>query len=268
MVNNRRRDATYSPLLPLRDNVHSSNPIGCSSAPCKKAIPIMILRRFETNPDPIPFKEYFDVKVAVFTGANQESFVTDVDVLVDTMPEHEHGMNISPIHSIDENGYTKQWIEWFMTGEWQLEFYVTPQDGGNTETAFFQLSVATMTMLFLLTILGCEPTHESSFTEMEQFVIDMQRPSTVPDETNQWDGTRSHQLAKHFSSNSPHPMRLHVPLVMYQTLDFLTFVQSFGADVTLRHSPSSLTFPHTWFRWTEVATPSGVMLHWSFRITK
>ena len=96
---------------------------------------------FETNPDPIPFKEYFDVTVAVFTDANQASFVTDVDVLVDaTMPEHEHGMNISPIHSIDENGYTiASGLEWFMTGEWQLEFYVTPQNGGATETAFFTI---------------------------------------------------------------------------------------------------------------------------------
>ena len=51
---------------------------------------------FETNPDPIPFKEYFD-EGGIFTDAYQESFVTDVDVLVDaTMPAHEHGMNISP----------------------------------------------------------------------------------------------------------------------------------------------------------------------------
>ena len=96
---------------------------------------------FETNPDPIPFKEYFDVKVGIFTAANQESLVTDVDVLVDaTMPEHEHGMNMSPIHSIDENGYTiASGLEWFMTGEWQLEFYVTPQDGGVTETVYFPI---------------------------------------------------------------------------------------------------------------------------------
>ena len=26
-----------------------------------------------------------------------------------------------------------------MTGEWQLEFYVMPQDGGATETAFFPI---------------------------------------------------------------------------------------------------------------------------------
>ena len=96
---------------------------------------------FETNPDPIPYKEYFDVKVGVFTDANQESLVTTVDVMVDaTMPEHEHGMNVSPIHTIDENGYTiASGLEWFMTGEWQLEFYVTPQEGGPTETAFFPI---------------------------------------------------------------------------------------------------------------------------------
>ena len=96
---------------------------------------------FETNPDPIPYKEFFDVKVGVFTDDNKESLITDVDVLVDaTMPEHDHGMNVSPIHSIDENGYTiASGLEWFMTGEWQLEFYVTPKEGGLTETAFFSI---------------------------------------------------------------------------------------------------------------------------------
>ena len=97
---------------------------------------------FETNPDPIPFKEYFDVTVGVFTDDSHESLITNVDVLVDaTMPEHEHGMNVSPIHSIDENGYTvASGLEWFMTGDWQLEVYVTPQDGGATETAFFPIA--------------------------------------------------------------------------------------------------------------------------------
>ena len=45
-------------------------------------------------------------------------------------------------------------------------------------------------LLLSLTLLGCEPTSDSSFTEIEQFVLaDMQRPTEVPlDETNQWDG--------------------------------------------------------------------------------
>lgn len=96
---------------------------------------------FTTNPSPIPFKEYFNVTVGVFANDKQEALLTDVDVLVDaTMPEHEHGMNVIPIYSIDDNGYTvASGLEWFMTGEWQLEFYVTSQDGSATETAFFPI---------------------------------------------------------------------------------------------------------------------------------
>ena len=96
---------------------------------------------FDTNPDPIPFKEYFDVTVSVFSNDKQESLLKNVDIVVDaTMPEHDHGMNVVPIHSIDDNGYTvATGLEWFMTGEWQLEFYVTPHDGGPTETVFFPI---------------------------------------------------------------------------------------------------------------------------------
>lgn len=96
---------------------------------------------FETNPTPIPFKEYFDVTVGVFEDDTQTTLLSTVDVLVDaTMPEHEHGMNVVPVHSLNEKGYTvASGLEWFMTGSWQMEFYVTPQSGGSTETAFFSI---------------------------------------------------------------------------------------------------------------------------------
>lgn len=94
---------------------------------------------FDTNPDPIPFKEYFDVTVGVFSDRTDTEPLTDVEIIVDaTMPQHEHGMNVAPSHSIDDAGYTvASGLEWFMMGEWQLEFYITPQTGGPTETAFF-----------------------------------------------------------------------------------------------------------------------------------
>ena len=96
---------------------------------------------FETNPSPIPFKEYFDVTVGVYENDQKGILLSTVDVLVDSiMPEHEHGMNVVPTHSLNEEGYTvASGLEWFMTGSWQLEFYITPQDGGSTETAFFAL---------------------------------------------------------------------------------------------------------------------------------
>ena len=96
---------------------------------------------FETNPSPVPFKEYFDVTVGVFEDDNQTTLISTVDVLVDaTMPEHEHGMNVVPVHSVNEEDYTvASGLEWYMTGTWQLAFYITPQDGTSTETAFFSM---------------------------------------------------------------------------------------------------------------------------------
>lgn len=96
---------------------------------------------FESNPSPIPFNEYFDVTVGVFENETQATMVSTVDVLVDAiMPAHEHGMNVVPVHSVNEEGYTvASGLEWFMTGSWQLELYITPQAGGATETAFFSI---------------------------------------------------------------------------------------------------------------------------------
>lgn len=96
---------------------------------------------FETNPSPVPFKEYFDVTVGVFEDDNQTTLINTVDVLVDaTMPEHEHGMNVVPAHSVNEEDYTvASGLEWYMTGTWQLTIYITPQDGTSTETAFFSM---------------------------------------------------------------------------------------------------------------------------------
>ena len=110
-------------------------------------------------------------------------------------------------------------------------------------------------LLLSLTLLGCEPTSDSSFTEIEQFVLaDMQRPTEVPlDETNQWDGDAdaiafgkalffNHTL----SPNAIACSTCHVPNLGFS--DGLT--QSFGADVTPRHSPTIFDAAnHTWFRW-------------------
>jgi|GEM_PF-5344002 len=95
---------------------------------------------FETNPSPVVFKEYFDVTVGVYESEKQDVLLDTVDVLIDsTMPEHQHGMNETPTQSINPNGETvASGLQWFMTGTWQMEFYITDTDGdGSTETAFF-----------------------------------------------------------------------------------------------------------------------------------
>ncbi len=96
---------------------------------------------FETTPSPIEFREYFDVTVGVYANEQKERLLTSVDVLVDsTMPQHQHGMNETPTHSINADGYTvASGLQWFMTGTWQMEFYITPHDESATETAFFEL---------------------------------------------------------------------------------------------------------------------------------
>lgn len=97
---------------------------------------------FETTPSPVVFKEYFDVTVSVYESDKQEVLLDTVDVIVDSsMPEHQHGMNETPTHNINPNGETvATGLQWFMTGIWQLEFYVTDTEGnGSTETAFFNM---------------------------------------------------------------------------------------------------------------------------------
>lgn len=103
--------------------------------------------------------------------------------------------------------------------------------------------------------IGCQPEFESSFTELELFVLsDMQRPVDAPlDETNEWDGNpEAIEFGKQLFFNhslSPNAIACsscHVPNLGFS--DGLT--QSFGADVTPRHSPTLFDVAqHTWFRW-------------------
>jgi len=95
---------------------------------------------FETNPDPIPFKEFFDVTVGVYSDETQTSQLTDIDVIVDaTMPAHQHGMNFVPTHEVTDEGFTvASGLEWFMTGTWEMAFYLTIPTG-ETETALFEM---------------------------------------------------------------------------------------------------------------------------------
>ena len=110
-------------------------------------------------------------------------------------------------------------------------------------------------VLSLLTLLGCEPDSTSSFTEIEQFVLtNMQRTADTPlDETNQWDGNpeaiafgKSLFFNHTLSPNAIACSTCHVPNLGFS--DGLS--QSFGADITPRHSPTIFDAAHhTWFRW-------------------
>ena len=95
---------------------------------------------FETAPTSIPFNEYFEVWVSVYTDETKEITTQDINVLVDAiMPEHDHGMNETPTISLDDDGrYHAEGLKWFMTGLWNLEIYITDVDGF-TESASFPI---------------------------------------------------------------------------------------------------------------------------------
>jgi hypothetical protein len=92
----------------------------------------------EPTPDPIPFNEYFSVSVSVLDGPDGTLLNDSLDVLVDAnMPAHNHGMNEAPTMSLSDEGYFQaDGLKWFMTGEWELEIYITDTNG-LTEQANF-----------------------------------------------------------------------------------------------------------------------------------
>lgn len=92
----------------------------------------------EPNPEPIPFNEYFTVWVDVFDGPEGTRLNDSLSVLVDAnMPAHEHGMNETPVMTLTEDGrFQADGLKWFMTGEWELEVYVTTTDGLTEQASF------------------------------------------------------------------------------------------------------------------------------------
>lgn len=92
----------------------------------------------EPNPDPIPFNEYFSIWVDVLDGPQGNRINDTLSVLVDAnMPAHNHGMNETPSMILAEDGrFQADGLKWFMTGEWELEIYITDADG-RTEQANF-----------------------------------------------------------------------------------------------------------------------------------
>jgi hypothetical protein len=116
--------------------------LGCSSSPVQEGWTNGETHYivFETEPTTIPFNEYFKVFVSVYTDETKDVSTQDINVLVDAlMPEHDHGMNETPSISLSEDGrFRAEGLKWFMTGLWDLEIYVTDEDGF-TENAIFPI---------------------------------------------------------------------------------------------------------------------------------
>ena len=111
-----------------------------------------------------------------------------------------------------------------------------------------------MSIVLSLILIGCTPTSTGSFTESELFTIgQMQRTSPLLDESNEWDGNEE-AIAfgqKLFFSHSLSPNAIACSTCHTPNIGFADGLQqSFGADVTNRHSPTLFDVAHqTWFRW-------------------
>ena len=111
-----------------------------------------------------------------------------------------------------------------------------------------------MNTVLWLTLLGCTPTISSSFTDNELFTISQMQRNIAPlDESNQWDGNEE-AIAfgqKLFFSHSLSPNAIACSTCHTPNIGFADGLQqSFGADVTNRHSPTLFDVAYqTWFRW-------------------
>ena len=81
---------------------------------------------YTTDPSPIPPADYFTVTATV-TAADGTPLSSGALVDMDAdMPDHDHGMNVSP--EVTDNGdgtHTGSPFLFHMTGDWRLRFAVT-----------------------------------------------------------------------------------------------------------------------------------------------
>lgn len=82
---------------------------------------------YTTDPSPIPSADYFTVTATVFAADDDASPLSAALVDMDAdMPDHDHGMNVSP--EVTDNGdgtHTGSPFLFHMTGDWRIRFAVT-----------------------------------------------------------------------------------------------------------------------------------------------
>ncbi|MCG3129202.1 MAG: hypothetical protein CHACPFDD_04120 [Phycisphaerae bacterium] len=90
---------------------------------------------YRTKPDAIPLNESFVIEVCVCDAAKRDTLVPGVQLLAEArMPEHDHGMNVSPSVTLRPDGaYEVSGMLLHMAGFWEVYFDVTR--GGITERA-------------------------------------------------------------------------------------------------------------------------------------
>jgi|GEM_PF-572904 len=93
---------------------------------------------YEPSPDPIPTTDNFKLYVTI-SDIETGELVLGADVEADAaMPEHNHGMNTSPVVTeVDGGQYEVTGMQFHMTGHWRIDLEITVM--GETEAAVFHV---------------------------------------------------------------------------------------------------------------------------------
>lgn len=90
---------------------------------------------YTTTPSPLPFNEEFSIDFAATPDVMPEGGFT-ITAADATMPNHGHGMNVSPVVTDNGDGTaTAAPFLFHMEGWWEITVEITSDDG--TETAAF-----------------------------------------------------------------------------------------------------------------------------------
>lgn len=90
---------------------------------------------FETTPTPIPLNEEFQVSLQAYSAEQPTAMLTDITMQVDAqMPDHNHGMNQSPIVTMTDQGAIAEGMLFHMTGYWEI--IVSVQQENKRETVY------------------------------------------------------------------------------------------------------------------------------------
>ena len=94
--------------------------------------------RYAPDPDPIPFDEYFALDLAI--EPSDAAITPDMLTVEATaeMPEHGHGMNVTPAVTLDESGgWRAEPFLFHMEGAWTINVVITAN--GDVERASFDV---------------------------------------------------------------------------------------------------------------------------------
>lgn len=91
--------------------------------------------RARARPAPLPLNEPFDLEIEVHGGDENVSLAADA-----AMPEHGHGMNVTPrVRSLGGGRFAVSGMLFHMPGYWEV--YIDLTRGGVTERAQYSVTL-------------------------------------------------------------------------------------------------------------------------------